>query len=154
MNIFFQNSATTHTLKWAEVDTAVLFQADGAYSPQLGSLGWINCDRFINQEGNRTTISITPPKGLSNKNCALFISFDGLNSLTTLCNFRNCCFTTGEYYNLPEGLTVHFIALSFINGVPHVAIAPSTIAAHHSEGIDLLEVTTTAQLAIDIANSP
>jgi hypothetical protein len=154
MNIFFQNSATADTLTWEQADTSMIFEAVGAYSAQLGSLGWINCDRFMSQEGNQTTISVTPPKGLTNKNCALFISFDGLNSLTTLYNYTNGSFITGDYYTLPEGLGVHFIALSFINGVPHVAIVPSTITANHSEVIDALKATTAAQLAIDIANLP
>jgi len=154
MNIFFQNSVTADTLVWAEADSSMIFDVVGVYSAQLGSLGWINCDRFMSQAGDQTTISVTPPKGLTNKNCALFISFDGLNSLTSLYNFTNGSFTTGDYYTLPVGLDVHFIALSYINGVPHVAIVPSTITANHSEVINALQATTVSQLTTDLVNLP
>ena len=95
----------------------------------------------MSQAGNQTPISVSVPKGLKNSNCGLYISFEGLNSLTSLYNFSNGKFTTGYYYTLPEGLKMHFILLSFIDGAPHVSIVPSKITANHLEVITKLEST-------------
>ena len=156
MEVFYQNSISDDTLTWSQNDTAEIW-GDTINNPQynvnFGSLGWVNCDYFMNQQ-NQTSVSVDVPDGFSGTNCGVFVSFDGYNSLTSIYNYSNGVFNTGTYYTIPQGLAVHFIVLAFINNVPHTAIVPATITANHIEIISALTATTLAQLAIDIQNLP
>tara|TARA_B100000497_G_scaffold106924_1_gene124140 strand:- start:2580 stop:3530 length:951 start_codon:yes stop_codon:yes gene_type:complete len=157
MGIFYQNSVTDDTLTWtADEDTFTnfVFLGDGFYDVYFRSLGWVNCDYFMNQPGNQTSVSVNVPNGFNNTNCSIFISFDGYNSLVSIYNYSNDNFYTGNNYTLPEGLAVHFIALAFINNIPHAAIIPATITTNHSEVISALTATTQSQLDTDIQNLP
>lgn len=154
MDVFYQNSVTDDTLTWTQADSSLIWGQGGAYDVYFDSLGWVNCDYFMNQPGNQTSVSVNVPVGYDNTNCAVFISFDGYNSLTSIYNFTGGNFTTGSYYTIPEGLAVHFIAMAFINNTPHAAIVPATITTNHLEVISALTATTQAQLATDIQNLP
>ncbi|MGB0933298.1 MAG: hypothetical protein ACPGU5_03390 [Lishizhenia sp.] len=154
MQIFYQSSATADTLTWAQADSSLLFGTNGVYNGYFDSLGWVNCDYFMSQTGPQTSVSVDLPAGLNNTNCSVFISFDGLNSLTSIYNYSNGLFNTGSWYTLPVGLDVHFIALAFINNTPHVAIVPATITNNHLETITALTATTPSQLTTDIQNLP
>lgn len=154
MDVFYQNSVSDDTLTWALADSSLIWGQGGAYDVYFDSLGWVNCDYFMGQSGPQTTVSVNVPNGFDNTNCAVFISFDGFNSLTSLYNFSGGNFNTGSYYTIPEGLQVHFIAMAFINNTPHAAIVPATITTNHLEVISALTATTQAQLATDIQNLP
>lgn len=154
MEVFYQNSVTDDTLTWASADSSQLWGNGGLYNVYFDSLGWVNCDYFMNQPGNQTSVSVNVPNGFDNTNCAVFISFDGYNSLTSIYNYSNGNFNTGNYYTIPEGLAVHFIAMAFINNIPYAAIVPATITTNHLEVISSLTATTQSQLATDIQNLP
>lgn len=154
MSVFYQSSVSDDTLTWTEADTTSIWGNGSEYNAIFDSLGWINCDFFSNYPGNKTPVSVRMQKGLNNTNCQLFISFDGLNSLTQIWNFKDGNFYTGDYYTIPEGQPVHFIALAFMEDTPYSAIVPSTIVANHLEIMIDLAPTTQEQLAIDIQNLP
>ncbi|MES2589617.1 MAG: hypothetical protein V4622_11610 [Bacteroidota bacterium] len=154
MDIFYQNSANDDTLTWTQEDSSSISIISGVkYNAYFDSLEWVNCDYFMNQ-ANPTSVSVNVPNGFDNTNCAIFISFDGYNSLTSIYNYSNGNFNTGDYYRIPEGLSVHFIALAFINNIPYSAIIPATITTNHLQIISALTATTESQLATDIQNLP
>ena len=129
--------------------------ADGPqYFSFLNQLNWINCDYFMNYNGPMTTVSAQFPEGFTNNNAMLFISFDGLNSLTGIYGFENGVFTTAPYYELPVGMDIHFIAFTVINDEPHAAIVSATIADGHLEIIPELIQTTEGQFASDLLTLP
>lgn len=154
MDVFYQNSVSDDTLTWTQADSSLIWGNGSMYNVYFDSLGWVNCDYFMSQPGNQTAVSVNVPNGFDNTNCAVFISFDGYNSLTSIYNFSNGNFNTGSYYTIPEGLNVHFIAMAFINNTPHAAIVPATITANHLEVISALTSTSQAQLVSDIQNLP
>jgi hypothetical protein len=155
MEIFYQGNSSSDTLIWNVSDSSFLFpNSNNGYTVYFDSLNWVNLDYFMNFPGNQTSVSVDVPDGFDNTNCAVFISFDGYNSLVRLYDYVNGYITSGNYYTIPEGMPVHFIALAYINNVPHAAIVPSTISNNHLEVISALTATTEAQLATDIANLP
>lgn len=153
MDIFY-GDGDSDTVVWNQADSSVIWGQGNQYSAYFDSLNWINLDYFMNQAGPQTTVQVEVPQGFNNQNCALFISFDGLNSLATLYNATGNVFTTAPYYTLPVGMNVHFVALSFINNEPHVAIVSAQITNNHYEVIQELTQTTTGQLDIDLSNLP
>lgn len=153
MKVFYQNS-DDDILTWAQADTSLIWGGDREYTVYFDSLGWVNCDYFMDQAGSQTSVSVNVPNGFDNTNCAVFISFDGYNSLTSINEYSNINFITGNNYTIPEGSAVHFVVVSFINNIPHSAIVPATIGANHIEVINDLTATTQSQLAMDIQNLP
>lgn len=153
MSLFYGDT-TNDTLIWNPADSGQLWGTGNLYNGIFDSLGWINCDYFYNDPRPKTFVEVEIPHGFTNQTCAVFVWFDGLNSLTSFYNYSNGVYTTAPSYKLPVGLNVHFIAISFIGGNPHVAIVPSTIVNNHHEVISSLNATTLAQLAIDISALP
>lgn len=153
MDIFYGNGGSD-TVVWNQGDSTMIWGQGNEYSAYFDSLNWVNLDYFMNQPGQQTTVQVEVPQGFNNQNCALFISFDGLNSLATLYNATNNVFTSGPSYTLPVGMDVHFVALSFINNEPHVAIVSAQITNNHYEVIQQLTQTTTGQLDTDLSNLP
>lgn len=154
MDIFYQSSVSSDTMVWTQADSSAIFGSGGVYNAVFDSLGWVNCDYFMNLPGPQTPVTAQAPTGFDNTNMLLFISFDGYNSLTSIYNYSNGLFNTGPYYTIPVGLDVHFIALAFINNEPYSAIIPSTIVNNHLEVIGALNQTTITQLTLDIQNLP
>lgn len=145
------------TLTWFTQDTlnnAGVFAEGNQYYSYLDALNWINCDYFMNYNGPLTTVSAQLPSGFTNNNAMLFMSFDGLNSITQIYGFENGVFTTGPYYEVPVGTEVHFIAVTIINDQPHTAIVSATIGDGHLEIMPELIQTTDVQLAADILDLP
>jgi len=153
MDIFYGNN-DTDTVIWDQADSALIWGQGNEYNAYFDSLDWINLDYFMNQGGQQTTIQVEVPQGFNNQNCALFISFDGLNSLAMLYNATNNVFTSAPFYTLPVGMDVHFVALSLINNEPHVAIVQTQITNNHYEVIQQLNQTTDSQFATDLSNLP
>ncbi|UKN02676.1 hypothetical protein K6119_04005 [Paracrocinitomix mangrovi] len=154
MEIFYQSSPGDDTLVWSAADSSLIWGQGTVYNAYFDSLGWVNCDYFMGQAGPYTEVDIEVPNGLNNQNCAMFISFDGYNSLTNVYGYSNSVFSTGPSYSLPVGMNIHIIALAFINNTPHAAIVPVTIVDNHYEVIGSLTATTEAQLTQDIQNLP
>ncbi len=153
MEIFY-GTDDSDTVVWNQADSSVIWGQGNQYSAYFDSLNWINLDYFMNQTGPQTTVQVEVPQGFNNQNCALFISFDGLNSLAMLYNASGNVFTSAPSYTLPVGMDVHFVALSFINNEPHVAIVQAQLVNNHYEVIQQLTQTTTGQLDTDLSNLP
>ncbi|MDX1651368.1 MAG: hypothetical protein R3277_02675 [Brumimicrobium sp.] len=150
----FYGSGSEDTLIWEEADSGFVWGQGSEYSCYFDSLNWINCDYFWNNPNPQTTVSVEIPQGFNNTNCMVFISFDGLNSITTFYNYSNGAYTSSPNYTLPIGIDVHFVAVAFINGNPHVAIIPATIENNHYEIISQLNQTTLTQFESDLNNLP
>lgn len=142
------------TLSWNPADSSIVGGQGNEYTGYFDSLNWINLDYFMDNTQASSIIDVQLPNGFNNGNCAVYISIDGSNSIAYVYSFVNGVFTTGPYYNLPIGMNVHFIAMAFINGVPHAAIVPATIENNHLEIISALNATTETQLGIDLSNLP
>lgn len=153
MEIFYGNG-DSDTVIWNQADSSALWGQGNTYMGYFDSLNWINLDYFMNVPGPQTTVQVEVPSGFNNQNCALYISFDGMNSLAMLYNSNGNIFTTATYYTLPVGMNVHFVALSFVNNEPHVAIVSAEITNNHYEVIQQLNQTTTTQLTADLSNLP
>ena len=149
----FYGTTTDDTLTWDSVDSSLVFGQGNTYTAFFDSINWINLDYFMNSGGNNTQVEVELPQGFNNTNVALFVSFDGMNSLANLYNGQNNVFTTNPY-EIPVGTSVHFIAVAFINGDPHAAIVPATIGNNHYEVISALTQTTPAQLQSDLDALP
>lgn len=153
MDIFY-GDGDSDTVIWNQADSSVIWGQGNEYGAYFDSLNWVNLDYFMNEPGQQTTVQVEVPQGFNNQNCALYISFDGLNSLAMLYNASDNVFTSSPHYTLPIGMDVHFIALSFINDEPHVAIVSAQITDNHYEVVEQLTQTTTSQLDTDLSNLP
>lgn len=150
----FNGTVTNDTLIWEPADSGFVNGQGNEYDCYFDQLNWINCDYFMNDPSPQTAVEVEIPQGFDNTTCMLFVSFDGLNSLTTFYNFSNGVYTTAPSYTMPIGIDVHFVAVSFINGDPHVAIVPATIQNNHYEIIPQLNQTTPGQFQTDLNNLP
>jgi hypothetical protein len=150
----FNGSTANDTLIWNPADSGFVSGQGNQYNCYFDQLSWINCDYFMNDPNPQTAVQVEIPQGFDNTTCALFISFDGLNSLTSFYNYANSVYTSAPNYTLPIGTNVHFVAASFINGNPHVAIVPATIQNNHYEIIPQLNQTTAGQFQTDLNNLP
>jgi hypothetical protein len=153
MDLFYGNGSED-TLIWEQADSSFVFGQGSQYNTYFDSLDWINCDYFMSDPNPQTTVQVEIPQGFDNTTCMLFISFDGMNSMTSFYNYVNGVYTTAPSYTLPIGTDVHFVAVAFINGDPHVAIVPATIQNNHYEIIPQLSQTTTGQFQTDLNNLP
>lgn len=154
MEIFYGSAGASDTVTWTQADSSMLFGQGNQYNAYFDSVNWVNLDYFSNLPGTPTTVQVEVPQGFNNQNCALYVSFDGLNSLAMLYNGTNNVFTSAPSYTLPTGTDVHFVAVSFIGGDPHAAIVSSQITNNHYEVISALTQTTDTQLATDLTNLP
>jgi hypothetical protein len=148
MGLFYgEGGENPDTLVWNQADSALFGGQGNQYTFWSDSLNWINCDYFYNDPNPQTIVQVTPPAGFDNSNMLLFISFDGMTSISSIYNFAAGNFTTAPSYTLPIGMNVHFVAIAMIGGNPHVAIVPATLANNHLEVIPALTQMTPAQLA-------
>jgi hypothetical protein len=150
----FVGDNTGDTLVWNQMDSSAVWGQGNAYQGYFNDLGWINLDYFYNDPRPQTTVQVQIPAGHTNQTCTVFISFDGMNSISSFWNYSAGVYTTAPNYTLPVGLEVHFIALAITNAVPHVAIVGATIENNHLEVISALTATTDAQLEADLSNLP
>lgn len=153
MNVFYGNGSND-TLVWEQADSGFINGQGSEYDCYFNQIDWINLDYFMNDPNPQTVVEVELPSGFNGQNSALFISFDGMNSLSTIYNFTNGVYTSAPHYTLPTGLDVHFVAVAFIGGDPHVAIVPATIQNNHYETIPQLNQTTPGQFQTDLNNLP
>ncbi len=75
---------------------------------QLNSLGWINCDRFLENTNNTNLlVNFSPADGIKNGN--LYLIFRDINSVIS--SFYNVSATTNETFNnIPIGYKVQLVA--------------------------------------------
>lgn len=109
----------------------------------LDGLNWINCDHFWDSPGPFTDVDVNVGTQFNMANCAVYISFDGMNSITSLGDYdANHIFNYG-YQSFPQGLNIHIIALAKINGQLYSGIIPGTLTANFSTNITLMPTTLT-----------
>ena len=89
-----------------------------SYFVNFGNFGWTNIDRFINFEGKKTVLLVTPPAGFNHENSAVYVSVDGegQNLLAQLDVFTEEGHFSEHYGYLPVGLDIHLIFVSESNG--------------------------------------
>jgi hypothetical protein len=153
MDLFYGVSQND-TIIWEQSDSSQIFGQGNAYDCYFDSINWINCDYFYSNPGPQTNVEVEIPAGFTNQTCMVFVSFDGLNSITSFYNYSNGVYSSGPSYQLPVGLEVHFVAVSFIGGNPHVSIVPATITNGHHEVLPALVQTTEAQFEADLVALP
>jgi hypothetical protein len=153
MELFYSENLGD-TLTWNVADSSALWGQGNTYTGYFTNLNWINLDYFYNSPNPQTTVTLQAPAGYNNSNCMVFISFDGMQSVSSFYNFQSGLFTSAPAYTLPTGLPVHFIVVAMINNTPHVAIQSSTIVNNHLEVVSALTQTTAAQLTTDLSNLP
>ena len=139
---FFTGIEKNDTLTWVQSDSSNITINKSDYLLNINALNWINCDYFYSNPNQQSLIRVKLPKGFNINNCSLFISFDGMTSITQLYGFEEGLITSAPYYKLPIDLDVHFIALSYINQQPYYSISSSKIQNNHLEVLsDLKQIT-------------
>ena len=119
------------------------------YSFPNDSLGWVNCDYFMNGGGVQTAVQVTCPAGHTEANTMVWLVFPDQNSMTGIYSSAANVFSTGSYYTLPVALNITVVALAEIDGDYFGSFTTSVV----SEGMDLqidLAPTTLAQFEIAI----
>ena len=123
------------------------------YCFNLDGMNWINCDYFYDYTGALTDIDVNVGPQFNGSNCAVFVSFDGINSIVSLGDYdANNIFDYG-WDSFPQGLGVHIIAIASINGQYYSSITPATLGANFSTNVTLTS-TTLAQITADINALP
>ncbi len=155
MGLFYgDESRGSDTLVWDQADSARVQGTTSGYMFFSDSLRWINCDYFYSNPNPKTNVTAVLPSGFTNKTCKLYISFDGMKSVTSFYKYANGKYMSFSPYKLPIGLAVNFIAVAKINGTTHASITPSTITNNIEVTLNTLSATTDAQLKTDINNLP
>lgn len=135
-----------------------VFGEGNSYYAFLSDFGWSNVDRFYSDPRPKTTILAGVPAGYDNKNCSLFLSYDGEDAgLANLDTFDSVTGLFSEHYGqIPIGLECHVIFVSEENNNWKYAIKPVTIVENgiitftNSE----MSVATEAQLKTLVNNLP
>jgi len=113
-----------------------------SYSFPNDSLGWINCDYFMNQSPI-TGVQAVCPSDHNESNTLVWLVFPDMNSLTNMYSIDENIFGTGGSYQVPVGINVQIIALSNLDGTYSWATASTSVTAGMS--VDLtFEPTTLA----------
>ena len=107
---------------------AGLGQDSLSYSFPNDSLGWINCDYFMNQSPI-TGVQAVCPSEHNLSNTLVWMVFPDMNSLTNLNSNGTNIFATGGSYQVPVGINVQIIALSNLGGTYSWATVSTTVTA-------------------------
>ena len=156
MELFYgDESRGSDTLIWDEADSGRIQQGTGnSYLCFFDSLRWINCDYFWNDPNPKTAVRAQLPAGFTNQTCKVFISFNGMNSVTSFYHYNAGIYNTAPSYTLPTTLGINLIAIAMINNVPHLSITPATITNNILIPVNPLTATTPAAMATTIAALP
>ena len=109
-----------------------------SYSFPNDSLGWINCDYFMDQSPI-TGLQAVCPEGHNDSNTLVWLVFPDMNSITSLNSPGTNVFATGGSYQVPVGINVQIVALSNLGGSYSRATVTTTV---------------TAGLSVDLSFSP
>ena len=102
-------------ITWDPFGNTGLGQDTLSYSFPNDSLGWINCDYFMNQSPI-TGVEAVCPSGHDVSNTLVWLVFPDMNSITRLNSPGTNVFATGGSYQVPVGINVQIIALSNLGG--------------------------------------
>lgn len=130
-------------------------QGEGAnYYVTFGKFGWTNVDRFYSDPRPKTTLLVKAPKGYTNENSAVYLSYDGegTNALAKLDTYTSAGLFSEHYGQIPIGLKCHVIFATEDNGQWRYAIKAVTVAANDVYTFTLAEtiVGTETQLVAAI----
>ena len=126
--------------------------ASGEYSFLTQEFGWSNIDRWYSDPRPKTTIHVDVPNGWDDENSAVFLSYDGENTLARFDTYDDTTELFSEHYGLiPIGLEVHVIFMTESEGTWSYAIQETTIVDNHvttfSTPDDFLETDTEGLVA-------
>jgi hypothetical protein len=103
-----------------------------AYAFLSQEFGWSNIDRWYSDPRPKTTIHVEVPDGWDNDNCAVYLSYDGENTLARFDTYDAATKRFSEHYGLiPIGLEVHVIFMTESEGEWSYAIQETTIVDNH-----------------------
>jgi hypothetical protein len=103
-----------------------------AYSFLNQAFGWSNIDRWYSDPRPKTTIHVEVPDGWDNNNCAVYLSYNGENTLAHFDTYDAGTKRFTEHYGLiPIGLEVHVIFMTESEGEWSYAIKETTIVDNH-----------------------
>jgi hypothetical protein len=126
-------------ITWDPFGNAGGFGQDSlSYNFPNDSLGWINCDYFMDQSPI-TGLQAVCPEGHNDGNTLVWLVFPDMNSLTTMYASGTNIFATGGSYQVPVGINVQIVALSNLGGSYSWATVTTTV---------------TAGLSVDLSFSP
>ena len=123
------------------------------YEFNLDAMNWINCDYFYNSQGPFTDIDVSLNTQFNMTNCVVYVSFDGMNSVTSLTDYNDDHTYNYGYESFPQGLNVHIVAISNINGQLYSSFTPATLTANFSTNVTLT-ATTLAQITANVNSLP
>jgi hypothetical protein len=125
-------------ITWDPFGNSGLGQDSLNYNFPNDSLGWINCDYFMDQSPI-TGLQAVCPEGHNDGNTLVWLVFPDMNSLTTMYGSGTNIFATGGSYQVPVGINVQIVALSNLGGSYSWATVTTTV---------------TAGLSVDLSFSP
>jgi len=103
-----------------------------AYAFLSEEFGWSNIDRWYSDPRPKTTIHVEVPDGWDNDNCAVYLSYNGENTLAHFDTYDVSTKRFSEHYGLiPIGLEVHVIFMTESEGEWSYAIQETTIVDNH-----------------------
>ena len=106
--------------------------ANTQYGFLTGEFGWSNIDRWYSDPRPKTTIHVEVPNGWDDENCAVYLSYDGENSLARFDTYDDTTGLFSEHYGLiPIGLEVHIIFMTELDGDFSYSIQQTTIVDNH-----------------------
>lgn len=150
MELFSGTVDADGTILWDPFAQGQLNADSMGYTFPNDSLGWINCDYFMNWGVPLTTITVTVPTDHNDQNTFVWAVFPSINSLTNAPQYdaNASTFATGPNYSAPIGENVIIVSLALINGVYYSSFTPTTLVANHNEVISY-QATTLAQFNAD-----
>ena len=125
-------------ITWDPFGNSGLGQDSLSYNFPNDSLGWINCDYFMDQSPI-TGLQAVCPEGHNDGNTLVWLVFPDMNSLTTMYASGTNIFATGGSYQVPVGINVQIVALSNLGGSYSWATVTTTV---------------TSGLSVDLSFSP
>ena len=94
--------------------------------------GWSNIDRWYSDPRPKTTIHVEVPDGWDNNNCAVYLSYNGENTLAHFDTYDAATKRFSEHYGMiPIGLEVHVVFMTESEGEWSYAIQETTIVDNH-----------------------
>lgn len=133
-----------------------------SYNFTTNSMNWINCDRFMRNNGNNTKMNVRLPQQYDTTNTAVFIVFAGQNTVTKFDHFKQLDRTSNvvnlsnfdtKWYSIPVGSDVTIVALSEVNGQYYSSMQRTVVVKDHLTDLTM-QPTTLDQFKSDMEKLP
>lgn len=139
---------------WNMLDSSDVLAQNNMYTATFNSFHWVNYDYFANVTGPTTPVRLRITNGLNDKTCKLFYSVDGQNTLGQFFNYSNGIYSTSPDFEMPIGMDIHVIALSFKNNKPYFEVISVKVTDNTPINIGHLYPTSAASIKNTIDNLP